>query len=576
MIASVLLMTVLLSAWVVQTSMPIAATDIPECGDGGGGLSFPGTQDDPTPEPTPDQSCQYTVCFANGEEIRLYPDAYAELIDSDAVWDDGPCVPVCDFDGEGFNQLYLMQSEFDSFDFGESDFAGLCVDGSPTPIPSPIPSPIPIPSPCPTPPPFIVPVCIIDPPPQHDAFVTVPQAIALIQQGDATFGSCQAPEPPLPTVPVTPPTSTPPASTPTVAPATAVPTLPPTSAVTTASPTPAPTQAPPTQAPTETPTEPPTQTPPTSTPGGTSGTGGTPPGGGGTTGGTTAPFVGSVPGVTGAQATSTPTPTPSPTPSPTVTPTRTPTPTPTATPAPTSTATPTATAAPTSTGGDEPGTGGASGARTEYAFSVPKLTDLSLAASVITTNLVLALLALLLILLACSVINSTLKERGMEVTAALAGYMGPFAAIGRGWTAIANRLDEPDAPFPLGRMAFIVVLISVIYSALDPTFGMNLATLAMLISLAIGVGLLSIFYEGTQVILSLRRFGLEGRLELHPLGIVVALVSVIATRLVHMHPGIVLGFVAGAAVSAEDPREEGQITFVPMVGSLALASWRCC
>jgi hypothetical protein len=120
-------------------------------------------------------------------------------------------------------------------------------------------------------------------------------------------------------------------------------------------------------------------------------------------------------------------------------------------------------------------------------------------------------------------------------------------------------------------MAFIVVLISVIYSALDPTFGMNLATLAMLISLAIGVGLLSIFYEGTQVILSLRRFGLEGRLELHPLGIVVALVSVIATRLVHMHPGIVLGFVAGAAVSAEDPREEGQITFVPMVGSLALS-----
>lgn len=209
--------------------------------------------------------------------------------------------------------------------------------------------------------------------------------------------------------------------------------------------------------------------------------------------------------------------------------------------------------------------------RTQFAESMPKLSDLSLSAGVITTNLLLALLALLLILLACSVFNGTLKERGNDLMMVFAGVLAPLGAVGRGWNALSARMDDPGAAFPLRRLVIIVALISVIYSAIDPGFGFNLSTLALLISLAVGLGLLTLLYEGAQVVMSSRRFGLEGTLQLHPLGAVVAILSVLASRVVDLHPGIVLGFVAGASVAARDPRESGQITFVPMLLLLGLS-----
>jgi hypothetical protein len=202
---------------------------------------------------------------------------------------------------------------------------------------------------------------------------------------------------------------------------------------------------------------------------------------------------------------------------------------------------------------------------------VPTLGDLSLSASVITTNLILAVLALLLILLACSVFNGTLKERGNELMLMFAGVLAPLGAISRGWTALAYRIDDPRAPFPVVRLALIVGLVSVIYAALDDDFGWNLSTVALLVSLAIGLGLLTVLYEGAQVVLSSRRFGLEGTLQLHPLGVVVAVISVVVSRLADLHPGVVLGFVAGASIAARDPREQGQITFFPMLGLLAIS-----
>ncbi len=400
-------------------------------------------------------------------------------------------------------------------------------------------------TPTPTPPPA---TATPTPPP---ATATPPPATATPTAAAVTATPTAAPATATPTaVRATPtPTAIPPTATPTAAAATATPTA----ATATATPAAAPASA----------------TPPDSD-GGT-GDGGSPPQIGG---GTSPPFVGGIPPFTGAQVTPTPAPTSTVTPTPT--PTRTPTPTAT----PGATATPSATATPTSTGvpgsdGDGGGStfqiGGASGARTQFAESVPKLSDLSTSGKVVLTNLLLGLIALLLILLACAVFNGTLKERGNELMAAFAGVLTPLGVIGQGWNTLSSRLDDPAAAFPLMRLTLIVVLISVIYTGIDPSFGWNLSTLAMLISLAIGLGVLTVVYEGAQVVLSSRRFGLEGTLQLHPLGVVVAILSVLASRFTDLHPGVVLGFVAGASVAARDPREAGQLTFIPMLILLALS-----
>ncbi len=335
--------------------------------------------------------------------------------------------------------------------------------------------------------------------------------------------------------------------------------------------------------------------------------------------------------IAGVDATPTPTPTPTvtPTPTPTATPTATPTSTPTATPTaapkpppddgdvtppaatvaglpptPTSAAaarvlsptpfpSPTATASPTpsSTPSASPTVVGASAATpaagvgqtnepspppaeneasSSFVRDFPSLLELSTSPQTIATNLALSLVLLFLILLACTVFNQTLEENHAELAAVFAGVAGPFAWF-FGWLRGGDG-DNPDGQsVSLLRLVLILLVVAGIYSGLDPDFGLNVTTLALVISLTVGVGLLTILYEGSQLLLASRAFGTRGRLEPLPLGIVVAAVSVIVTRVTNLHPGLVLGVIAGAIVPSHDPRQQGRIVFGAMVGTLALS-----
>jgi hypothetical protein len=131
---------------------------------------------------------------------------------------------------------------------------------------------------------------------------------------------------------------------------------------------------------------------------------------------------------------------------------------------------------------------------------------------------------------------------------------------------------EDDAGWAsLPRLGLILLIVGAIYSGLDPDFGLNQTTLALVVSLTIGVGLLTIIYEGSQILLSSRAFGHPGTLELEPLGILIAIASVLLTRITSLHPGIVLGVIAGAVVSAPDTREQGKVVLGAMVGMLVMS-----
>jgi hypothetical protein len=188
---------------------------------------------------------------------------------------------------------------------------------------------------------------------------------------------------------------------------------------------------------------------------------------------------------------------------------------------------------------------------------------------VIATNIALSLLALMLILLASSVFNSTLEENGSALAAVLARLIAPFGLS----LAFLRGNDEGDGvrPISIWRLGLILLAVAAIYSGLDPEFGWNAATAALIVSLTVGVGLLTIVYEGAQVLLGARVGAVRSSLQLQPLGIVIAAVSVILTRLTDVHPGIVLGVIAGAAVGSHDTKFQGRIVTAAMLGTLALS-----
>jgi hypothetical protein len=178
------------------------------------------------------------------------------------------------------------------------------------------------------------------------------------------------------------------------------------------------------------------------------------------------------------------------------------------------------------------------------------------------------LLLLFLILLACTVFNQTLEENHEALATRFAAFFTPFGLL------LGSHERDEDAGVKwasLPRLVAILLVVGAIYSGLDPDFGLNQTTLALVISLTVGVGLLTILYEGSQILLSSRRFGEPGSLELEPLGIVIAIISVLLTRVTNLHPGIVLGVIAGAVVPSHDARQQGQVVFGAMVGTLVLS-----
>ncbi len=63
-------------------------------------------------------------------------------------------------------------------------------------------------------------------------------------------------------------------------------------------------------------------------------------------------------------------------------------------------------------------------------------------------------------------------------------------------------------------------------------------------------------------------------MRLYPLAIIIALASVGLTRVTHLHPGVIFGFVTAAAIApshALSRRERGMIILIPVVGLLAVS-----
>src|SRR5690606_18038191 len=111
---------------------------------------------------------------------------------------------------------------------------------------------------------------------------------------------------------------------------------------------------------------------------------------------------------------------------------------------------------------------------------------------------------------------------------------------------------RPDAiPGPLWQVLSwggVLGVTGALYALLDPGAGMNSATAVLFISVVIGAGVLTYVYSGLEVFMTERHFGLDSAVRLFAPCVVIAAVSILVSRLIDLHPGVVYGFVASAVV----------------------------
>jgi hypothetical protein len=185
-------------------------------------------------------------------------------------------------------------------------------------------------------------------------------------------------------------------------------------------------------------------------------------------------------------------------------------------------------------------------------------------ADVAATNLTVTLAILLLLLAGGAMFNEALEEnvRGLHLPIHVPKKVGStfgtvgvmLSAIGAWFAAIVpgkTWLDHSIGP------AVLLVLTGLIYSLLEPGFGLNDESVTLFLSLVVSQGVLVVCYEGGKAWLYRRSLRVDAGLRLFPACIVIALISVGISRLGGFQPGFVVGFVASAVVLG-DPEFSAQ------------------
>jgi hypothetical protein len=215
------------------------------------------------------------------------------------------------------------------------------------------------------------------------------------------------------------------------------------------------------------------------------------------------------------------------------------------------------------------------GGESQFVASVPLPTEVSRDPAVIGTNLALALIFALGFGFTSTLFNSTLRENHATLRRWVDPVLRPFSAAagklkigsttGAAPRSRARRLLEPIS---------IVVLAALIYSFLDPDFGLSTQGLQLFLSLLVSVAVVTFLYEGVQTGLCRARFHTPAALKLYPAALLVAVGCVVASRVVGFSPGYLYGFVGAMAfLSAAEPTIpcRGRMVLIASVGLMAVS-----
>jgi hypothetical protein len=231
---------------------------------------------------------------------------------------------------------------------------------------------------------------------------------------------------------------------------------------------------------------------------------------------------------------------------------------------------------PTETGEPEPIIiTGANEGRPKFAQSVITPGGLSGDIKVLAINGGLALLSLILLVLSSELFNKTVEEHHYTLSQWLKPIAGPFEGVGGAIAKMWNSNAGESWLGAIGPPLAILGLAGIIYGGLEPGLGFNEKSLVMMITTVTTVTVLTYFYNGGQIIVSHGLFRLDAAIRLFPLGVLVAIFCVIASRVDGFQPGIIYGFIASAViVGATEPTKEqsGKVIFYPVLALLGLCA----
>jgi hypothetical protein len=256
------------------------------------------------------------------------------------------------------------------------------------------------------------------------------------------------------------------------------------------------------------------------------------------------------------------------------------------TPRPTATAAPAALPPPGGAGGGGAGGGGAGpgdaglggdGSLPAFAAAVPGPRALSTDLDVLGTNLILTVVVLLTFGLTSLLFNSTVKTNREQIdlwTAAgarrLRPLFGPASALSSGASRLSN---SPLIGRPL-RIAIVLGLTGLVYAFLSRDFALDAKGAVLFAAIVLGIGFVTYLSGGGEALVANRRLKAPASVRLYIAAVVIAIVCVVASRLMDFQPGILYGFVASNLILSSvvlSRRQSAQVVLVPTLALLAVS-----
>lgn len=204
--------------------------------------------------------------------------------------------------------------------------------------------------------------------------------------------------------------------------------------------------------------------------------------------------------------------------------------------------------------------------------------DISTDPAVVGTNLLLAVVVLVLLLASATVFNETIQENYGAVEGWASHVVRPLETGVNQVRIVLDRLTSwsPGLRKLVGP-GLVLIAAATIYGLLEPNFGPDENGATVFAGMLAGIAGVTYVWEGGQALLT-RRWGGNAAVRVFPIAMVIACISVLVSRLTGFLPGIVYGFIAASAVTAEvslDRRQGARLVLYPALAlsGIALLAW---
>jgi len=156
------------------------------------------------------------------------------------------------------------------------------------------------------------------------------------------------------------------------------------------------------------------------------------------------------------------------------------------------------------------------------------------------------------------------------------GSMAGFFARRRGLKRVVDGVGEWIETHRFLAGAALVFVTSVVFCFIDPSFGFDLTSLRLLLSCAASILLVNFLSSGITERIAEKAWQVPTRLEVMPWGLAIAIVGVIASRILNFSPGFLIGSIIGVSViGAVSKKLESRVILLwsGVVWAIAMVAW---